>query len=215
MADERPAVVVVHGLWTGRWAMVWLDRRLAAAGLRVFRFGYASVRDSLDGNASALGRFAAAIDAPVVHWVGHSLGGILILRALAAGAPAREGRVVMLGTPLAGSFAAQRLARTGAGRTVLGRSIRDWLAAPARRWTAANELGVIAGTRGIGLGRIVAPELPRPNDGAVAVEETRIAGVREFLTLPVSHSGMLGSADVARHTASFLMHGSFVPREGS
>lgn len=208
----QPAVVLVHGLWTGPWAMAWLARALAARGFRVFRFGYASVRASLKDNAAELARFAAEIDAPVVHWLGHSLGGIVIFRALAAGG-ARHGRVVMLGSPLRGSAAGARLARLDTGRAMVGRSVLEWLAAPASRWTLPQDLGIIAGTTSMGLGRLVVPGLPKPNDGAVSVAETRIAGAREILDLPVSHSGMLLSSRVARHAANFFRHGSFADGE--
>lgn len=206
---QTGVVVVVHGLWTGCWAMAWLDRCLAAEGLRVVRFGYPSVRASLDANAAALARFARALRGAPVHWLGHSLGGILILRALMNEMNDNGGRVVMLGSPLCGSFAATRLARLGVGRTLLGRSVLDWLAAPAAAWTVPRELGVIAGTRSVGLGRLVAPDLPQPNDGAICVAETRIAGATEFLALPVSHSGMLLSTRVAREAAGFLCGGKF------
>lgn len=208
MANDLPAVVVVHGLWMGRWAMAWLARRLAASGLRVFCFGYASVHAGLDDNVAALARFSALIDAPRVHWLGHSLGGILIQRAL-ADAGCGGGRVVLLGAPLRGSAAAAQLARCGAGRALLGRSITDAQARPVERWALPNELGIIAGTRSVGLGRVFVPGLARPNDGAVSVAETRIEGATEFLALPVSHSAMLVSAAVARHAASFLHRGTF------
>ena len=203
------AVVLVHGLWTGPWAMAWLGRQLAARGLRVHRFGYPSVREALGGNADALARFAAGIEAPRLHWVGHSLGGILILRALLAGQGPATGRVVMLGSPLAGSAAATRMDRLAVGRAMLGRSLRDWLARPHREWPLPHDLGIIAGTGGVGLGRLVSPGLPQPNDGAVSVEETRLPVAREHLVLPVSHSGMLLSGRVARHAARFLLTGSF------
>lgn len=206
---EAPALIVVHGLWLGPWATAWLARYLANEGLRVFRFGYASTGNSLDENAAALARFARNIGASRIHWLGHSLGGALICRALSAHGCAGDGRVVTLAAPLRGSFAAERLACFAAGRVLLGRSIRDWLEQPADRWTLPNELGVIAGTHGLGLGRLLAPDLPRPNDGVVSVEETRLPGAKEFLVLPVSHSGMLISARVARHAASFLRSGSF------
>lgn len=188
--------------------MGWLDRGLAAAGLRVFRFGYASVRESLQGNAAALARFAQGVDAGEIHWVGHSLGGILIFRTLESGL-SRGGRVVMLGSPLKGSAAAARLARFETGRTMLGRSVRDWFAAPNPRWTLPFDLGIIAGTKSFGLGRLVAPQLAQPNDGAISLEETRIAGAKEYLDLPVSHSGMLLSSRVARSAADFLLRGTF------
>ncbi len=207
-------MIVVHGLWTGPWAMGWLDRGLAAAGLRVFRFGYASVRESLQGNAAALARFAQDIDAGEIHWMGHSLGGILIFRTLESGLFG-GGRVVMLGSPLKGSAAAARLAGFETGRTMLGRSVRDWFAAPSPRWTLPFELGIIAGTKSFGLGRLVAPRLAKPNDGAISLDETRIAGAKEYLDLPVSHSGMLLSSRVARNAADFLLRGTFAEGNGA
>ncbi len=209
MTAVAPAVIIVHGLWTGCWAMAYLGRQLAGRGLRVFRFGYPSVRGTLAGNAAALAGFAAALAAPRLHFVGHSLGGIVVFAALAGGAKLPEGRVVMLGTPLAGSLAARRLARRTAGRALLGASIGDWLARPSGAWTLPRELGIIAGSGGIGLGRLVAPGLPRPHDGAISVAETRIDGAREHRVLPVSHSQMLLSPQVARCTANFLLGGSF------
>lgn len=201
-------MVIVHGLWTGPWAMAWLDRQLTTRGFHVFRFGYASVRESLRENADRLARFAQSIDAPRLHWLGHSLGGILILRTLASGS-FKDGRVVMLGSPLRGSFAASRLAQWETGRRMLGRSLLEWFAAPSPRWPLPVDLGVIAGTQGLGLGRLVAPGLPKPNDGAVSVDETRIEGAREWIALPVSHSGMLLSSRVAHCAANFFERGSF------
>lgn len=210
MAPEaaRDAVVVVHGLWMGPWVMGWLDRHLAAAGFRVFRFGYPSMQ-SLAANAVALARFADGIEAPRLHWLGHSLGGILIFRALASADQRRDGRVVMLGSPVNGSYAAARLAQHGLGRAMLGSCALEWFAAPASRWSLPLDLGIIAGTRSLGLGRLVAPGLPKPNDGVVTVDEARLAGAREFLALPVSHSGMLFSAPLARRAATFFRTGSF------
>lgn len=214
--EAAPAVVIVHGLWTGRWAMAWLAHKLAAQGFRIYRFGYASVRNSLEDNAADLARFAATVDAPQVHWLGHSLGGIVVFRALAGGSVGNEaGRVVMLGSPLGGSAAGARLARFNLGRAMVGRSILEWLAAPGSRWTLPHDLGIIAGTTRMGLGRIFVPGLPQPNDGAVSVAETRIEGAREHLELPVSHSGMLISSRVVRHAANFLRHGSFADRDAN
>ena len=68
---------------------------------------------------------------------------------------------------------------------------------------------MIAGTRGVGLGRLVAPDLPQPNDGAVAVSETQLAAARDRLELPVSHTGMLFSRQVSRQVRAFLRYGRF------
>jgi hypothetical protein len=70
-------------------------------------------------------------------------------------------------------------------------------------------LGVVAGTRVFGLAALLAGRLPGPSDGAVMVAETRVPGAADHLTLPVSHSGMLLSAAVARQTVAFLERGCF------
>jgi hypothetical protein len=75
-------------------------------------------------------------------------------------------------------------------------------------WTVERELGVIAGSLSAGIGRFVS-DLPEPNDGTVAVEETRIQGMTDHVVLPVTHTGMLASAEVADRTARFLETGRF------
>ena len=84
---------------------------------------------------------------------------------------------------------------------------RKLLLAPrARRWSGARDLGIIAGDMPFGLGRLVG-EIDAPNDGTVWVEETRLAGAKEHLTLRVSHSGMVLSAAVARQDRRVLAGG--------
>jgi len=67
---------------------------------------------------------------------------------------------------------------------------------------------MIAGTRRFGLGQLFT-RLPAPHDGAVCVDETRLPGLRDHLSLPVSHSGMIVSARVTRQVCSFLEQGHF------
>jgi hypothetical protein len=71
---------------------------------------------------------------------------------------------------------------------------------------------VLAGTRSIGLGRIV-PGLPRPNDGVVTLAETQLHGATDFIVLPVAHSEMLASRRCAEQIAAFLETGRFLHRE--
>ena len=72
----------------------------------------------------------------------------------------------------------------------------------------AVAVGVLAGTRSLGLGRVV-PDLPRPNDGVVSVAETRLPGAADFIALPVAHSEMLVSRRCAGQIAAFLDTGRF------
>jgi pimeloyl-ACP methyl ester carboxylesterase len=204
------AVIYVHGLWMTGAESIWLRRRLARERgyqLRVFR--YASVGSPPAHVIAALRDTIAAIEAPRVHLLGHSLGGLMILRCLERYPMAQPGRVVLLGAPVAGSRAARRLGRSKLGRRLLGAvSAEELLVERAPRWNVGRELGIIAGTMSLGFGRLLL-KFDEDNDGTVAVSETRLAGAAGFLPLPVTHSGMLWSASVARETGSFLEYGSF------
>ncbi len=199
-------VIVLHGLWVPGLVMTPLAARLAAKGFRCHLFRYTGRDHPLEANAERLLRFAHALGP--AHFVGHSLGGLVILEALGAAPGLATGKVVLLGTPAAGSFAARRFAGFRFGRWLLGRSESLWRERGAARWTRPEPLGVIAGTMPLGLGRAFG-RLPGPNDGVVCVEETAVEGMRERIVLPVNHSAMLLSARVAVQTAEFLRQGKF------
>ena len=199
-------VIVVHGLWVPGLAMSPLAARLAAQGFRCHLFRYAGRNHPMEANAERLLRFAHALGP--AHFVGHSLGGLVILEALGAAPGVAAGKVVLLGTPAAGSFSGRRFAGHRFGRWLLGRSESLWRERGAARWRRPEPLGVIAGTMPLGLGRALG-RLPGPNDGVVCVEETAIEGMRERIVLPVNHSAMIVSARVAAQTAEFLRNGRF------
>ena len=95
---------------------------------------------------------------------------------------------------------------------MLGASAPLWREREAR-WTRAERLGVIAGTRPFGLG-VLLGRLQGPSDGVVTVDETSIEGMSERIALPVGHSQMLVSKKVARQIGAFLTDGSFVANSG-
>ncbi|MGH8710345.1 MAG: esterase/lipase family protein [Burkholderiales bacterium] len=208
--QAREAVIVVHGLWVNSMMMRLLGYRIQRCGFDVAYFSYDSVRAALEQNAARLSRFAAALSANTVHWVGHSLGGIVILKMLEQCPEPRTGRIVLMGSPSAGSYAARALAKTDAGRWLLGRStpLVDNKAALHGKY----ELGVIAGCRGLGLGRLMLHALPRPNDGVVTVAETHVSGMHDHIVLRLSHSGMLFSSRAAKQVCAFLKAGRFIHR---
>ena len=215
MNGSRRSVVFVHGLWMTGFEAVWLGHRIAhRRAATLHRFHYRSVAASVSESAAALSRFVDALGEETVDLVGHSLGGVVILTLLERTPPRRPGRAVLLGAPLQGSCAARGLARWPGGRGILGRAIAEAvLDARPRMQALHREVGVIAGTAPYGLGRLVA-RLPEPNDGVVLVEETRLAGARDHIELPVNHSGMLFSRVVADQTAAFLENGRF-ERDGT
>ncbi len=209
MDSESETVILVHGLWMHGSVFLLQQWRLAREGFAVRAFSYPSVRHGLGHNARALGRFVAETGGAKIHLVGHSLGGLVALSMLADHPDTRIRRVVVMGTPWAGSHCAAALLACRGLSSIVGRSLRDWLALPCPALPESIEVGVLAGTRSLGLGRFV-PGLPRPNDGVVSVEETRLPEARDFIALPVSHSEMLVSRACAEQVATFLQTGSFV-----
>lgn len=206
--NAAEVVIVTHGLWLMGPALAPQCHFLARAGFAAAPFSYSSVRADLAQNARALARFAATFPARTIHYVGHSMGGLVILKMLENDPGTRAGRIVLLGTPYRSSHAAVVLARSPLGRLALGRSIMQWLRDGAPEFRGERDLGVIAGARSFGAGRI-APGLPRPNDGTVAVEETRVPGMRDRVILQVSHTEMLFSTAVAGQVSAFLKRGCF------
>ena len=206
--EAEEVVVLIHGLFMSGREMALLRRRLAVAGFSTRQFSYPSVRVSPAVAARLLGDFVSDIEAPVVHYVAHSLGGLVLRHFLQGHADRPPGRVVMLATPHQGSRAAQALAQTALGRRLLGRSIELGLLGDVPAWRGERALGSIAGSRGVGLGRFLA-RLDRPHDGTVAAVETTCVAAADQIVLPVSHFGGLFSREVADQVIYFLRRGRF------
>ena len=206
---NKEIIVIVHGLWMRGWVMAYLAWRLRRCGFQVVSFSYPSVRDTLAENACRLSGFVSELDASRIHFVGHSLGGLVLLQMLASHPDVRAGRVVLLGCPYRSSFAANKLCRRALGRRVVGRSIAQWLGHLEPINIGEHEIGVIAGSRPLGAGRFIGG-IPQPNDGVVMVEETKLNGARDQIVLNVCHSCMLVSAEVARQACAFLRQGYFL-----
>lgn len=205
MADRRP-VVLVHGLWYRAWSVGMLRKQLAAAGLAVHGFSYPTLRQSPEANAAALAQFVRRHGGSV-DFVAHSLGGLVVQHMLRSAQLPVGGRVVLLGTPLKGSAVARRLADWRLAGILLGQAaglLREGSVDLAQGW----EIGMIAGDRPVGLGRLTGV-LDPPHDGTVAVAETRHPGLSAHRVFPVTHTGMLVSGAVAAAAARFLHTGGF------
>lgn len=211
MSDQNTAaaVVMVHGLWFGPWSLALLGRRLRQAGFQTLRFRYRSTRAGLEEHALALWRFVRRSGGRELHFVAHSLGGLVTLQMLADHGDLPPGRVVLLGSPLRGSLAARKSGRLPGNGLLLG-AARPGLENGYAGQLHGREAGMIAGSRSIGLGLLLGG-IGGPGDGTVAVSETRSDMLREHRILPVTHTGMLFSREVAREVAHFLQEGSFSP----
>lgn len=209
MPDKTETIILVHGLWMRGLVLLPQQRWLHAEGFAIRRFSYPSWRGGLADNARLLSRVISETPGTVIHLAAHSLGGLVAMQMLSQGPDARIRRVVLLGTPYAGCHCGMTLAAHPLLAALVGRTFEDWFRQPRPALHADVEIGVIAGTRSISFGCLI-PGLARPNDGLVAVNETRIAAAKDSIAMNVSHSGMLVSRACASQIASFFKTGRFI-----
>lgn len=202
-------VVLLHGLALRSPAMWPLSWRLAQAGFRCLHFDYGTLWGSPARASERLAMKLYALQPGPVHIVAHSLGGLIAVQTLLEYQQLPPGRVVCLGSPLAGSSAARALHRKQVG-WINGRS-GPLLRSGLPMLPEGRQVAMLAGGRSLGLGRWFS-DFDGVNDGTVAVWETRLPGLAAHRVLPVSHSGLLLAPDVALHTAHFLYHGGFPER---
>jgi pimeloyl-ACP methyl ester carboxylesterase len=199
-------VILLHGLLMRRPALWPLARRLKRRGFTTLMFPYASQWQSPARTMERLAMTMYALSPGPVHIVAHSLGGLVAVETLNQYQHLPTGRVVCLGSPLAGSGAARGLAERNMG-WLAGKS-GPLLRGGLMQVPANRDIAVIAGAKSMGLGKYFG-RFDGLNDGTVAVWETRLPGLRDHLVLPVSHSAMIFSEHVAELTANFLESGFF------
>jgi len=195
-------LVLAPGLWMPGVAMRVLAARLARRGYRVHIFDYRG-RSAFDANVEALARFAQG--KPL--FVGHSLGGVLVLEMLNRHPEIQAHAVVLLGAPVRGCLAGRRLGGARLGRWMMGACRELWDERPAR-WTRPAPLGVVAGTTPLGLGRAFG-RLPGSNDGVVCVDETTVEGMAGRALVAQGHSMLILSARVGDLVHRFCSSGRF------
>lgn len=214
-ASGGEVVVLVHGLLRSERSMQPLALRLSEAGYRTVALTYPTTKLPPDELVMVLEREVEACcnDAPRLHFVTHSLGGLMVRAILAKYRPASLGRVVMLAPPNHGSEWVDRFGESYLFRWLLGPTAVELGTGPtgfARRLPRPDyEVGVIAGTtsRRLGAGSVLGPE----SDGTVSVASTRLDGMTDFATVPESHTFIMRSAAVSELVRAFLRDGRFHP----
>ena len=201
MIRQKPAsaVVLLHGLAANRLVMARLAKYLKADGYQTANWGYPSTRGTIDNHARRLNgrieKFLARGEYCSLHFVTHSMGGIVARRALSLARPVNLGRCVMLGPPNAGSHVARRLA------TPLGRLCRPLAELSDSPHSYVNrlrepsdlELGIIAAA----------------SDRVVKLQSTNLAAQQDHITLPGHHGMLPWRRDTAEQVIHFLRHGKF------
>lgn len=137
-----------------------------------------------------------------IHFVTHSLGGIVVRQFAAAGLVANVGRAAILSRPNQGREVVNKL-----GQEPLFEAITGADALPQRLGHAPFELGIITGTRSINL--FLSKMIPGSDDGKVSVARAKLDGMKDFVTVPAPHSFVMKSGAAIRQTLDFLRRGWF------
>ncbi len=208
-------VVLLHGWGRTDKSMLIIQLALQHAGYDVVNVDYPSNDKTISElSEQAVGQGISECEAQgakVIHFVTHSMGGILVRQYFNNHTLDKLGRVVMLGAPNKGSevidiYRKLQIFRQLAGPAglALGTSNDD---VPNNLGAVSFELGVIAGSKSIN--PILSLLLPGDDDGKVSVESTKVDGMTDFIALPTTHPTMLASPNVIKQMMTFLSHGHF------
>lgn len=215
-ASAAECVVLLHGLARSSSSMNTMEEALQDVGFLTANIDYPSrdfeIAELADiAVEEGLAMCRASDDVEKIHFVTHSLGGILVRQYLSTGSIDELGRVVMLGPPNQGSIAADDFE---------GVPGFDWLNGPAGRQIGKGEdsvplalgpanfeLGIIAGNRTID--PITSAVLDNPDDGRVSVADTRLEGMDDFIVVEHSHAFMMRMQGPIQLTITFLKTGNF------
>ena len=203
--NNKEAVILVHGIWMKGFELYYLRFILWRQGYRVYQYHYSSIFKTPAQNGEGLYQFVSKLDEPVIHFVAHSLGGIVVSHLFDKHDIKQAGKVVMLGSPVKGSALAHYMNQNKYLKYLLGKSVIKGLLGDNPGWHSKHPLSVIAGTKRLGIGMLLAGKVMQGvSDGTVNIEETRIEQSDEFHVVPHSHFSMLWSRDVAEKIKTFL-----------
>ncbi|MDO6525772.1 alpha/beta hydrolase [Motilimonas sp. 1_MG-2023] len=210
---KKETVILLHGLVRTPRSMNTIAKHLRREGYQVINLGYASRQHDVMTLANQVipQALAQCQGEHTIHFVTHSLGGILVRAYLSKHTIEQLGRVVMLAPPNQGSEIVDKLGHLRLFKWINGEAGlqlgTDEMSMPKRLGAVDYELGVIAGTRSVNL--ILSTLMPRPNDGKVSVNSTKIAGMKDHLTLPVTHTFLMTNRRVLNAISAFLATGKF------
>ena len=218
-ATDSECVIALHGLVRTAQSMEKMVTVLKDSGYSVANIDYPSREKTVQELATPTIKqgleLCAQQGATVVHFVTHSMGGILLRQYLSEHALENLGRVVMLAPPNHGSEIVDKLGDVpgyellnGPAGLQLG---TDAASVPQSLGPVDFDLGVIAGTQSINL--VLSTFLPDADDGKVSVASAQIEGMCDFLVLEVTHTFIMRNDDVIEQVLHYLQHGKFASRD--
>jgi hypothetical protein len=211
--ESKECVILLHGLARTEKSLVKLENKLIDEGYHTINQGYPSTKHKIEKLAkdTISKALSKCLDGEKIHFVTHSMGGILVRQYLKENTIDNLGRVVMLGPPNKGSQVVDNLQNTPGFKFMNGPAGMQLgtgkMNVPDQLGPADFELGIIAGTRSINL--ILSTMLPNPDDGKVSVANTKLEGMSDHISLPVTHPFMMRNNEVMDQVIYFLKNGSF------
>lgn len=205
------SVVLVPGLGIGGSEFFLLGSRLRKLGYNVTVFRHFPLCGSFEDKSKALASVVNKIDSPKIHFLGHSMGGLIILDFLNRNQHVQTGRIVLLGSPVNGSLATRRILKIPFGRLLLGKCMVTACSGKYPPFPHNREIGSIAGKINFILGWLL--WLQRPNDSLIAVQETQHSDMMDTSVLSVTHTSMLFSSNVIKKINSFFQTCTFSSNE--
>ncbi|NLD37230.1 MAG: alpha/beta hydrolase [Desulfatiglans sp.] len=214
-SDE--CVILLHGLARSSSSFNRMESALKEKGYFTVNYNYPSRKYGIEKLAkeSIDNALVRCPENSKIHFVTHSLGGILVRQYLSTGKIKNLGRVVMLGPPNKGSQVVDKLKKVPGFVWFNGPAVKelgtDSMSIPASLGPSNIYVGIIAGTKSIN--PILSSMLPDPDDGKVSVDNTKLAGMTDHITLPVAHPFLMKNDEVIREVICFLQNGKFSQKE--
>ena len=213
---HNECVILLHGLARTNRSMLKIEKALKVVGYNVFNCNYPSRKQAIEllsetAIEAAIQHCRDNFQTERIHFVTHSMGGILIRFYLSQHDIDHLGRVVMLAPPNAGSELVDRLSKLQLFHLIHGPAARqlgtDASSLPNSLGPVNYEVGIIAGNRSLNL--LYSALIPGEDDGKVSTRNTRLEGMADFIVLPYAHSFMMNRPQVIKQTITFLQQGKF------
>jgi hypothetical protein len=212
---EKELVFLLHGIGKGAYDMAAIAKRINNAGYAVLNWDYPSTDHTLAELADQLAKELERFPEYKIHFVTHSMGGIVVRTFLSNHEVERMGRFVMIAPPSQGAELAEFFCDWPIYKYMLGPAGQELKPGESGKCVAAGippcEFGIIAGGVGRSIG--INPLLPGDNDGTVTVESTKLEGAQDFALVPYPHSVIQMMPKTAELTLRFLETGQFQPEE--
>ena len=215
LEGDKDCVVLIHGFLRMPTAMGDMAKFLNENGYRTINIDYPSHQYNIETIANKFLKPAILGYCPEknrkIHFVTHSLGGLILRYYLVDNQPENLGRIVMIAPPNKGSELADLLSETPLAKDLLGPILTELTTQIKELPSSINipgiEIGIIAGTRSTN--PITGELIPGKDDSTVSVESTKLDNMTDFIEIATGHTFIVDQKEVKEATLNFLNTGKF------